>query len=246
MDDELRTRIETEAEKHALFNALKHGSDADVGAIMGSLMGENPEFREHGSEVPGIAGKVVAQMNQLDGDERRDRLEELDANLVEELEAEDEEDDQILPDLPNAEEYEEIRMRCAPNPNGPWHIGHGRMPAVIGTYKDLYDGEMLVRFDDTDPETKRPNMDAYDAILRGHRLSRFRTRRGDEGQRPPRNLLRPRPRPHREGRRVHLLLFGRGVLQPEKRRQTMSAPRQGRRDDDRRIRGHDCGRVFVR
>ncbi len=39
------------------------------------------------------------------------------------------------------------------------------MPAVIGTYKDLYDGEMFVRFDDTDPETKRPDMDAYDAIL---------------------------------------------------------------------------------
>ncbi len=165
MDDELRTRIETEAEKHALFNALKHDSDADVGAIMGSLMGENPEFREHGGEVPGIAGKVVAQVNALDADGRRDRLEELDADLVVELEAEDEEDDQVLPDLPNAEEYDEIRMRCAPNPNGPWHIGHGRMPAVIGTYKDLYDGEMLVRFDDTDPETKRPDMDAYDAIL---------------------------------------------------------------------------------
>lgn len=165
MDDELRTRIETEAEKHALYNALKHDSDADVGAIMGSLMGENPDFREHGGEVPGIAGKVVAQVNQLDAAGRRDRLEELDAELVAELEAEDEEDDQVLPDLPNAEEYDEIRMRCAPNPNGPWHIGHGRMPAVIGTYKDLYDGEMLVRFDDTDPETKRPDLDAYDAIL---------------------------------------------------------------------------------
>jgi glutamyl-tRNA synthetase len=165
MDDELRTRIETEAEKHALFNALKHDSDADVGAIMGSLMGENPDFREHGSEVPGIAGKVVAQVNQLDTEGRRARLEELNADLVAELDAEDEEDDQVLPDLHNAEEDDEIRMRCAPNPNGPWHIGHGRMPAVIGTYKDLYDGEMLVRFDDTDPETKRPDMEAYDAIL---------------------------------------------------------------------------------
>ncbi|WP_266076629.1 glutamate--tRNA ligase [Haladaptatus caseinilyticus] len=165
MDDDLRARVEIEAEKHALFNALKHESDADVGAIMGSLMGENPEFREHGNEVPGVAGKAVAQVNQLDTEGKRERLAELDADLVEELDAEDEEDDQVLPDLPNAEEYEQIRMRCAPNPNGPWHMGHGRMPAVIGTYKDLYDGWMLVRFDDTDPETKRPDMDAYDDIL---------------------------------------------------------------------------------
>ncbi|WP_458206329.1 glutamate--tRNA ligase [Haladaptatus sp. NG-SE-30] len=165
MDDELRTRVETEAEKHALFNALKHDSDADVGAIMGSLMGENPEFREYGSEVPGIAGKVVAQVNQLDAEGKRERLADLDPELVEELDAEDEEDDRVLPDLPNAEEYEQVRMRCAPNPNGPWHIGHGRMPAVIGTYKDIYDGWFLVRFDDTDPETKRPDLDAYDDIL---------------------------------------------------------------------------------
>jgi len=56
-------------------------------------------------------------------------------------------------------------MRAAPNPNGPWHVGHARMPAVIGTYKERYDGKFICRFDDTDPETKRPDMDAYDAIL---------------------------------------------------------------------------------
>jgi len=39
------------------------------------------------------------------------------------------------------------------------------MPAVIGTYKQRYDGWMLCRFDDTDPETKRPDLDAYDEIL---------------------------------------------------------------------------------
>jgi glutamyl-tRNA synthetase len=39
------------------------------------------------------------------------------------------------------------------------------MAAVIGTYKDRYDGEFVCRFDDTDPETKRPDLDAYDEIL---------------------------------------------------------------------------------
>jgi glutamyl-tRNA synthetase len=39
------------------------------------------------------------------------------------------------------------------------------MPAVIGTYKEMYDGWMLCRFDDTDPQTKRPDLDAYDQIL---------------------------------------------------------------------------------
>ena len=165
MDADLRDRIEAEAEKHALYNALKHDGEAEVGAVMGPLMGENPEFREHGNEIAGIAAPVVGRVNALATDERRDRLAELSPELVEDLEAEDEPDEWTLPDLPNADEYDEVRMRLAPNPNGPWHVGHARMPAVIGTYKERYDGWMLCRFDDTDPETKRPDLDAYDAIL---------------------------------------------------------------------------------
>ncbi|MEF8807298.1 glutamate--tRNA ligase [Natronomonas sp.] len=165
MDDDLRERIEREAEVAALFNALKHDSDAQVGAIMGPLMGENPEFREHGDEIPGIISPVINRVNGLSAEEKRERLAELAPEQVEELEAEDEEDDQPLPDLPNVEAYDEVRMRMAPNPNGPWHLGSARMPSVIGTYKEMYDGWMLCRFDDTDPETKRPDLGAYDEIL---------------------------------------------------------------------------------
>ncbi|GAA0297289.1 glutamate--tRNA ligase [Halarchaeum salinum] len=165
MDEDLRKRIRREAEANALFNALKHGSDAQTGAILGPLMGANPEFREHGDEVSGVVAPVVNEVNALDEAEKRARLEEIAPDRLAELEAEDEEEEHPLPDLPHADDYDEIRMRCAPNPNGPWHLGHARMPAVIGTYKERYDGWMCVRFDDTDPETKRPDLDAYDAIL---------------------------------------------------------------------------------
>ena len=163
MDDDLRERVERAAEKHALLNAVKYDSDADVGAIMGPLMGENPEFRPHGDEIPGVVGGVVARVNDLPADAKRDRLAELAPEELAEIEADDDEDDHDLPDLPNVDG--KVRMRAAPNPNGPWHIGHARMPAVIGRYKQRYDGSFVVRFDDTDPETKRPDPDAYDAIL---------------------------------------------------------------------------------
>jgi len=164
MDDDLRGRVERAAEKHALLNAVKYDSDADVGAIMGPLMGENPEFRPHGDEIPGVVGGVVARVNDLSPGEKRERLAALAPEELAAIEADDGgEDDHDLPDLPNVEG--EVRMRAAPNPNGPWHIGHARMPAVIGTYKRRYGGSFVVRFDDTDPETKRPDLDAYDAIL---------------------------------------------------------------------------------
>ncbi|WP_435332686.1 glutamate--tRNA ligase [Haloarchaeobius sp. TZWWS8] len=165
MDDALREQVEEEAEKHALFNAIKHESEANVGAVMGPLMGDNPSFREHGDEIPGIVGAVCGRVNGLDHEGKRERLGELAPEMLEELDAEPEEDDRVLGDLPNVDAYDQVRMRCAPNPNGPWHLGHARMPAVIGTYKEVYDGWFCVRFDDTDPETKRPDLDAYDGIL---------------------------------------------------------------------------------
>ncbi|WP_423750587.1 glutamate--tRNA ligase [Salinirarus marinus] len=165
MDSELRERVEREARKHALLNAVKYDSEADVGAVMGPLMGQNPDFRPHGDEIPGVVAQVVAEVNDASPGERRERLAELAPDLLEELEAEEEGETQVLPDLPNVDGYDEVRMRAAPNPNGPWHLGHARMPAVIGTYKEMYDGSFVVRFDDTDPETKRPDLDAYDAIL---------------------------------------------------------------------------------
>ncbi len=166
MDAALRERIERAVETAALINAIKHGGGADPGACMGPLMGEHPDFREYGDRIPEIAGPVVAAVNDLEHEARRARLEELDPEALAELEAEAEpETEHPLPELPNADAYDQIRMRCAPNPNGPWHLGHARMPAVIGTYKDRYDGWFCIRFDDTDPETKRPDLDAYDAIL---------------------------------------------------------------------------------
>ena len=164
MDEDVRERVERQAEVDALYNAVKHGSEAQVGAILGPLMGENPEFREYGDQIAGVVAPVVERVKAMDPDERGTRLAELAPERVEELEAEEEADEQTLPDLPNAEEGS-VRMRVAPNPNGPWHIGHARMAAVVGTYAERYDGSFLCRFDDTDPETKRPDLAAYSAIV---------------------------------------------------------------------------------
>ena len=165
MDGDLRDRVERAAETAALFNALKHDSDAQVGAIMGPLLGENPAFREHGDEIPAVIAPVIDDVNALGTAEKRERLADLAPDRLAELDAADEADGHTLPGLPNVDDYEEVRLRVAPNPNGPWHLGHARMPAVIGRYRERYGGWMLCRFDDTDPETKRPDLDAYDAIL---------------------------------------------------------------------------------
>ncbi|MFT4880269.1 MAG: glutamyl-tRNA synthetase [Salinirussus sp.] len=165
MDEGLEARVEAVAEENALYNALKHGSDAQVDAILGPMMGEHPDFREHGGEIPGVVAPVVERVNAMSEAEKRERLAELAPERLEELDAEDEDegDEHPLPDLSNVSDG--VRMRVAPNPNTPWHVGHARMAAVVGSYKERYGGEFVCRFDDTDPETKRPDLDAYGAVL---------------------------------------------------------------------------------
>jgi len=82
--------------------------------------------------------------------------------------------------------------------------------------------------------------------LRGHRVPRLRGRPRPEGLGPAGDVLRPRPRPDRRRRRVHLLVFRRGVLGAQKRRRSVPAPRQGRRDGPRGVRGDGRRRVLGR
>ena len=154
MDDETRELVRL----YALQNAVEHEDDADVGAVIGTLMGEHPELREKAEEISDEAPRVVASVNEMSADERRATLED---EAPEMLEEDEQEEDDSLPELPNADEYEEIVMRFAPNPNGPPTIGSARGMVVNDEYVREYDGTLVMRFDDTDPVNKRPLREAY-------------------------------------------------------------------------------------
>ena len=46
-------------------------------------------------------------------------------------------------------------MRFAPNPNGPPTLGSARGIVINSEYVQKYNGTFILRFDDTDPQTKR-------------------------------------------------------------------------------------------
>jgi glutamyl-tRNA synthetase len=154
MDDDTRELVRL----YALQNAVEHGDDAEVGAVIGTLMGEHPELREDAEDISDNAPEVVASVNSMNPDERRATLEEEAPELLEE---DEEEEDDGLPPLPNADGYDEVVMRFAPNPNGPPTIGSARGMVVNDEYVREYDGKLVLRYDDTDPVNKRPLPDAY-------------------------------------------------------------------------------------
>jgi glutamyl-tRNA synthetase len=147
--------LEEIARKYALRNAVEHGGECNPGAVIGKIFAEE-EFEDKG-EVTGKAQKVCQEVNELSLEEQEEELESF------EFEEEEEEEHDPIPDL-DVDEGEDVVLRFAPNPNGPPHIGHARGMVINGELKQKYGGKLILRFDDTDPVTKRPlKNEEYDA-----------------------------------------------------------------------------------
>ena len=143
--------------KHALLNAAKHKGSANPGAVMGSIMSQEPELRSKAKEIGPLSGKIVAQVNALSIEEQKEEMAKFDVKVEEKKKPKKEKG---LQELPGS--HENIVMRFAPNPSGPLHIGHARAAVPNAEYVKRYGGKLILRIEDTDP--KRVYEDAYKLI----------------------------------------------------------------------------------
>jgi glutamyl-tRNA synthetase len=120
-------------------------------------MGDYPELRQQASAISSSMDYVIAEVNTLTLDKQRELLEEIAPELLCH-EGQQQGKKTHLPELPHSER---VIMRFAPNPNGPATLGSARGIVVNSEYARRYDGTFILRFDDTDPQTKRPMLEAY-------------------------------------------------------------------------------------
>ena len=150
----------------ALLNAVKHDGKAKAGPVIGGLLSERPDLRPHVRELVPLAREVVAEVNRMGLAEQKAMLEERWPDALEtEGRRRVEERAGRLPPLPNAERYERIITRFAPNPDCVLHLGSARAIVLCHEYAEMYKGLFYVRFEDTDPRTKAARLEFYDAIL---------------------------------------------------------------------------------
>ena len=143
--------------KHALMNAAKHKGSANPGAVMGSIMANEPELRSRAKEIGPMSGKIVAKVNALTIDEQASEMEKLGIEIQEKKPKAKETG---LQELPGS--HENIVLRFAPNPSGPLHIGHSRAAVPNAEYVKRHNGKLILRIEDTDP--KRVFKPAYEMI----------------------------------------------------------------------------------
>lgn len=149
----------------AIQNAIEYSGKAAPGSVIGRIMSIRQDLRPHGKILSPLIAKKVAQANKLATDEGLDYLRNiLETEAPELLEQRQKQAKRTgLPELLNAEKGKVV-LRFAPNPNGPLSFGHARGIIINGEYAKEYDGELILRFDDTDTSVKPPMLEAYDLI----------------------------------------------------------------------------------
>jgi glutamyl-tRNA synthetase len=150
----------------ALQNAVEYDGHAAVGSVIGRIMGIRDDLRAHGKSLAPAVAQSVAKANAFVKEQGLEAAENILRERSPDLLAprQKAERREGLPELPQATKGKVV-LRFAPNPNGPLSFGHARGIVINGQYAEDYDGELILRFDDTDTVVKPPLPEAYDRIV---------------------------------------------------------------------------------
>ncbi len=154
--------IEQLLKRITLINAVRHGGQAQRGAVLGRLLAERPALKACADKISKDCAAIVDEINSLSAAEQRKIVE---ANWPEELEeVAKKREEKVLPPLPHVEKYSKIVTRFSPNPDGAIHIGSTRAVILCHDYARIYGGKFILRFEDTDPRLHKPVLEFYDSI----------------------------------------------------------------------------------
>lgn len=150
-----------------LQNAVQHDGKCEPKGLVGRVMAAHPEFRSDAKGVAAALAEAGAAVNAMSLEAQKQALA---AEAPDLLNVQKKERRIGLKELPNVKG--KVVMRFAPNPNGPLSLGHSRGVSILAEYWRMYGkggeleaatggagAELLLRFDDTDPQVKPPLMD---------------------------------------------------------------------------------------
>lgn len=149
MEDKIKNLIR----KYALQNAVRYKGKANIGAVIGKVLAENPELKGKAKEISKEAIKLIKEVSSLSLEKQEKKLQELAPELLEKKETKEKDIFEFL----GIREGQKVVTAFPPEPSKYPHIGHAK--AIIVNYElaKRYNGTFYLRFEDTNPELVEEN-----------------------------------------------------------------------------------------
>lgn len=157
--------LETTIRLAALQNALKFQGTANPKALVGMIVKDHPEVKSDMGGLMQHINAIVTEVNALSLEEQQQQLLALDPEFESKQQAQKQarkEKANELPDLPNAVQGKVV-TRIPPEPSKYTHLGHAMSFLINYLYAQKYDGNAILRLDDTNPE--KESQEYVDVIL---------------------------------------------------------------------------------
>jgi glutamyl-tRNA synthetase len=149
----------------ALKNAVEHSGSTNVNTVLSKILSLKPELKKEIKMVIEEIKTVVESVNKMDIDQQKKYLKELDSTNSN-LDSKSTQENKSSHPFPKLQMTgTKVVTRFPPEPNGYPHIGHAKAAIIDEEYARIYDGKLILRFDDTNPLNEK--LEYYEAIRSG-------------------------------------------------------------------------------
>ena len=131
--------------KYALQNAVKYKDKANIGAVLGKVLAENPELRKRAKKLSDEIKKIVHDVNSLSLEKQKQELEKFHIK-------EPKKEKKDLFSIFEIRENEQVVTAFPPEPSKYPHIGHAKSIFLNYELAKKYNGKFILRFEDTNPK----------------------------------------------------------------------------------------------
>lgn len=149
--------LDSAIRRHVTRNAHDYGK-ANPGNIVGKIINEFPDAKKDMKSLMRRINETCKEINSLP----KEKLEMEFSRLPKEERKEGKNELEIPDAVPG-----KVVVRYPPEPNGYPHIGHAKAFALSWTIARKYNGKVILRWDDTNPEAEKPEF--VEAIREGIR-----------------------------------------------------------------------------